>query len=439
MSIQPQQNQPLSLVKDEQLGQHDPITLSAAGAYPSQPQQPPSSHLQSSAYGSPQQQQHHHHQQQQQSYGGYQSAAASSLASFSALSSNPYSLNSQLMGLSVNSGPTLQGASVGSGILGAGNISGSTTPAMTHASAPSSPSLSHLQYNSASGTPHYAGSLYNQPPPSTQSLYYSHSSPQQHPPQQSVQQHQQTPHAPVSTSSLTASFYPGSPPQPQQQQQQTQPNSHSQYGTMPPAPIRQQQQQQYTPLVPPLSDAQYAQYRQLLGSALSSAASTPYHSNQSTPYSSMPGSPNLEYQQLADPNMIQKPKRRQYGLAETCVDSTRKVRKKGIKRGPYKRKLQATQLGSASASTTPVMSHAILTAPPTGYMSEPVSALNSPTQSHMLPFTSSAMNHLQNQFDLGGYDGGVGHGSYAFHPHRMDNAYVQPYTTSSTTSTTSYA
>ncbi|CAM0137545.1 hypothetical protein VKS41_003012 [Umbelopsis sp. WA50703] len=40
-----------------------------------------------------------------------------------------------------------------------------------------------------------------------------------------------------------------------------------------------------------------------------------------------------------------------YGLTETCVDSVRKERKKGVKRGPYKRRNQANS--SASASPTP--------------------------------------------------------------------------------------
>lgn len=124
-----------------------------------------------------------------------------------------------------------------------------------------------------------------------------------------------------------------------------------------------------------------------------------------------------------------------YGLADTCVDSTRKIRKKGVKRGPYKRRPPPTQIGSASASTTPTLSHAVLGGPtgPAGYMSEPVTALNSPTQSHMLPFTSSAMSHLSGQIDFG-YDAGQGSsnggGGYPFQSSRMENNYAPPYTTS---------
>ncbi|KAF8978116.1 hypothetical protein BGZ46_006817 [Entomortierella lignicola] len=335
-----------------------------------------------------------------------------------------------------------------SGLMSGAN-SGSTTPSMAYASAPSSPILNNLQYN-PSGNAQYGQN--------NSSLYYQHPNHQQNQ-QHSQQSNQYSYHSPqsqhqsMSSSSLTSSFYPTSPPHQHQHQHQT--GSSTPFSSVPSTPLRQQhqptqQQQQYAPLVPPLSDAQYAQYRQLLGSALSSAASTPYHSNQSTPYSSMPTSPTLEYQQLSDPNMLQKPKRRQvknacvncqkackkcdegrpctrcikYGLSDTCVDSTRKVRKKGIKRGPYKRKIPPSQLGSASASTTPIMSHAILTGPSTGYMSEPVTALNSPTQSHMLPFTSSSMNF--------GYNANSGSNSgYSFQSQAMDNNYVPPpYTTS---------
>jgi len=45
-----------------------------------------------------------------------------------------------------------------------------------------------------------------------------------------------------------------------------------------------------------------------------------------------------------------------YGLTETCVDSVRKERKKGVKRGPYKRRNQANN-SSASASPTPAHSN----------------------------------------------------------------------------------
>ncbi|RUS12897.1 hypothetical protein BC938DRAFT_478309, partial [Jimgerdemannia flammicorona] len=41
-----------------------------------------------------------------------------------------------------------------------------------------------------------------------------------------------------------------------------------------------------------------------------------------------------------------------YGLTDTCIDSTRKERKKGIKRGPYKRRQQS---GSANGNTTPTL------------------------------------------------------------------------------------
>ncbi|KAF9169683.1 hypothetical protein BGX21_010121 [Mortierella sp. AD011] len=405
----------------------------------------------------PSQQQQHQQSNHGQSYNSLQGSSTGNLSSFSAMPSNPYNLNSHLMGLSVQNGSSSSsglGASSlapghnNSGLMSGAN-SGSTTPSMAYASAPSSPILSNLQYNPP-GNPQYGQSNSN--------LYYQQQNQQhpQHSNQYSYHNQQQPQHQSqsMSSSSLTSSFYPTSPPH-QHQQQPQQNGSSTPFSSVPSTPLRQQhqppqQQQQYAPLVPPLSDAQYAQYRQLLGSALSSAASTPYHSNQSTPYSSMPTSPTLEHQQLSDPSMLQKPKRRQvknacvncqkackkcdegrpctrcikYGLTETCVDSTRKVRKKGIKRGPYKRKIPPSQLGSASASTTPVLSHAVLAGPSTGYMSEPVTALNSPTQSHMLPFTSSSMNF--------GYNANSGSNSgYSFQTQSMDNNYVPPpYTTS---------
>ncbi|KAI8595796.1 hypothetical protein EDD21DRAFT_312936 [Dissophora ornata] len=181
----------------------------------------------------------------------------------------------------------------------------------------------------------------------------------------------------------------------------------------------------------------------------------------------MPGSPTQEYHQLSGSQLSQKPKRRQvknacvncqkackkcdegrpcarcikYGLTDTCVDSTRKVRKKGIKRGPYKRRHPPTQIGSASASTTPTMRSAVPAAVP-GYMSEPVTALSSPTQSHMLPFTSTAtstgtIGHMSAPLDFG-YDTSGGPSAYSFHSQqqhqqhqqqRMESNYAPSYTT----------
>ncbi|KAF9991674.1 hypothetical protein BGZ65_000269, partial [Modicella reniformis] len=188
-----------------------------------------------------------------------------------------------------------------SGLISGVN-SGSTTPAMAYASAPSSPILSSLQQYSQTNSSFYHQSPQQQQSQPQQQNRYSYQGPHQH----SVQS--------ISTSSLTSSFNPASPPQQHQQQQQQQQHGSSNntsFNAMPPVPPVRQPQSQYPPLVPPLTPAQYAQYHQLLGSALSSAASTPYHSNQSTPYSSMPASPILDHQQLSDPNMLQKPKRRQ--------------------------------------------------------------------------------------------------------------------------------
>ncbi|KAI9280222.1 hypothetical protein BC943DRAFT_331022 [Umbelopsis sp. AD052] len=53
-----------------------------------------------------------------------------------------------------------------------------------------------------------------------------------------------------------------------------------------------------------------------------------------------------------------------YGLTETCIDSVRKERKKGVKRGPYKRRNQANS-SSASASPTPTPSNLYAQSPAT--------------------------------------------------------------------------
>lgn len=120
-----------------------------------------------------------------------------------------------------------------------------------------------------------------------------------------------------------------------------------------------------------------------------------------------------------------------YGLTDTCVDSTRKVRKKGVKRGPYKRRPPPSQLGtSSSVSTSPTMRNAVAPGLP-GYVSEPVTAINSPTQSHMLPFTSTApMGHLSAPLDFGYDNGSSGSSNYAFHSQRMESNYAPSYTPS---------
>ncbi|KAI8345797.1 hypothetical protein B0O80DRAFT_265696 [Mortierella sp. GBAus27b] len=265
-------------------------------------------------YPSPQQQQQQ--QQQPQTY-AFQGSTQGNLNSFpAAVPQNQYSLNSHLMGLSMQTAASGAGPASSSlaplpnnGLMSGVN-SGSTTPAMAYASAPSSPILSALQQQFPSGQ----NAQYNH-----SSNFYQSPSPQQ---QQQQQPHPnrysyQGPHSTqsMSTSSLTSSFYPTSPPQQHQQQHGS---TSTSFNAIPPAQVRQQQ---YPPLVPPLTPAQHAQYHLLLGSALSSAASTPYHSNQSTPYSSMPASPTLDHQQLGDPNLVQKPKRRQ--VKNACGKQTR--------------------------------------------------------------------------------------------------------------------
>ncbi|KAF9414588.1 hypothetical protein BGZ94_000344, partial [Podila epigama] len=272
------------------------------------------------------------------------------LSSFAAstLSSGPYSINSHFMGLghgpsTLNASSSSSSAS-GPGIVG-GSASGTATPVLN---GPSSPTLNgHNTYgygNNGTGT--------NSTP--NGSPYVSH---QQAPYHSQYQQHMSFQHPNGSSSNLTSGYYSNtginnsngnttgnttgngshnnnngsnsngngnsnnnnsnninnnsshsssnssnaSPPYQQHSSQQ----HHVQFSA--PGPARTQ----YSSLVPPLTDTQYAQYHQLLASPFSSTASTPYHSNHSTPYSSMPGSPTLEYQQLPGSTLAQKPKRRQ--------------------------------------------------------------------------------------------------------------------------------
>ncbi|KAG0263264.1 hypothetical protein DFQ27_001839 [Actinomortierella ambigua] len=385
------------------------------------------------------------------------------------------SLSSQMVNLQVGSMPSsAQGSPVMNSMAPVGSTS-ATPGSMTPTSSSAAAQHGSLYFNPPShpGGHYTVSSAYT----STQQQHYSnHQSPSMS--ASPLPGPKDTKPLMTGAGSANASFYyygatspqqqtQSLPPQHQQQQhqQQQQQSSHQQASAgqfqTPQQPLRPQ----YASLVPPLTDAQYAQYHQLLGSPFSSAPSTPYHSNHSTPYSSMPASPTLEYQQLAGGSatgadgsampLQQKPKRRQvknacvncqkackkcdegrpcqrcikYGLTDTCVDSTRKVRKKGVKRGPYKRRPPPVQVGSASASTTPVLTHATLPGGPggpggptgpAGYMSEPVSQLNSPTQSHMaLPFATSNIGHLPSTLDF--YNDSSNTGNYSFQPHRMDS------------------
>ncbi|KAF9397368.1 hypothetical protein BGZ94_006307, partial [Podila epigama] len=101
-----------------------------------------------------------------------------------------------------------------------------------------------------------------------------------------------------------------------------------------------------------------------------------------------------------------------YGLTDTCVDSTRKVRKKGIKRGPYKRRPPPSQLGSASVSvsTSPTMRNAVITAPGPG----------SAPMGHHLPTT------LDFAYDNGSSSASNSNG-YSFHPQRIESSYQPTY------------
>ncbi|KAG0329428.1 hypothetical protein BG000_000081 [Podila horticola] len=374
--------------------------------------------------------------------------------------SSPYNINGHLMGLNMQSH--------GSGLM-SGAASGAATPvlsnsALSNSSAPSSPTLNNnYNYNSSIGGSGGSGTGANSNS-NANSPYLQH--------QQPYHQYQHSYHH---GSNLASSGYynsnsgngnnngngssnnnsnnnsnsnnsnNNSPPY----SSQTSSQNHVQFST----PGRTQ----YSSLVPPLSETTYAQYHQLLASPFGSSASTPYHSNHSTPYSSMPASPTLEYQQLPGSSLAPKPKRRQvknacvncqkackkcdegrpctrcvkYGLTDTCVDSTRKVRKKGVKRGPYKRRPPPSQLGtSSSVSTSPTMRNAVAPGLP-GYVSEPVTAINSPTQSHMLPFTSTApMGHLSAPLDFGYDNGSSGSSNYAFHSQRMESNYAPSYTPS---------
>ncbi|KAG0216067.1 hypothetical protein BGX28_005962 [Mortierella sp. GBA30] len=469
-------SQPLSPVKQEPHIKQEHLSQLPPASQPYHPQ-PSFYQHQASAYSSS----HQYGQQQQQqhqsaSYANLQhpvsTSSSASMGSFSGLPpTGNYNLSRHLLAMNMQHGqPVSSSNGIANGSNGASG-SGAVTPVMANAhananglsSAPSSPTLNNLQYHPSGGNSHFNSNVNSTSNSGSNTPYM------QHPSYAPSYQGQQS-HAYQHPSNYNSSPPYGSHPQQPGQQQPQQPhhsngNGGSQLSSTAPSPMRQHQPQ-YAPLVPPLSDSQYAQYHQLLGSsAFSSAQSTPYHSNHSTPYSSMPGSPTLEYQQMNngvnnnESALTQKPKRRQvknacvncqkackkcdegrpctrcikYGLTDTCVDSTRKVRKKGVKRGPYKRRIPAPHMASASAATstvsTPTMRNAV---PPSvsGYMSEPVTALSSPTQSHMLPFTSSAtssaatMGHMSAPLDFGYDTTSGGQGGY---PYRMESSYGASY------------
>ncbi|TFK48937.1 hypothetical protein OE88DRAFT_444506 [Heliocybe sulcata] len=76
-----------------------------------------------------------------------------------------------------------------------------------------------------------------------------------------------------------------------------------------------------------------------------------------------------------------------YGIADTCVDGTRKERKKGVKRGPYKRKRKPEESGMDPGSAPPPISgypppgegyYPVYYAPPPGYAPAPDGPEGSP-------------------------------------------------------------
>ncbi|KAF9082909.1 hypothetical protein BGX23_011965 [Mortierella sp. AD031] len=425
------------------------------------------------AYGQQPQQAHHHQQHQQPTSSsssssssaapqGLSDPSSASFASMSATSGN-YNLSRHILGMSMQQQQQHNpAASSGSGSLGNNNNSNSSssnTTAISRAPLPRPPSTTctHHHFNSGNSgayaqsassysqlsyqaDPQHSGSYYSSLPPFSSHPQHQQESMSTSQGQQQSSHHPQHHHSNSggsSGSSNNGGIGSGN-------------NPHVNFNSTAPSPMRQHQQQPYSSLVPPLSDTHYAQYHQLLGpSAFSSAQSSPYHSNHSTPYSSMPGSPTQEYQQLSGSPLGQKPKRRQvknacvncqkackkcdegrpcsrcikYGLTDTCVDSTRKVRKKGIKRGPYKRRPPPSQLGSASVSTSPTLRHSAVPTGLAGYMSEPVTALNSPTQSHLLPLATSTHNQ---PLDFG-YDTSGGQGGYPFQSHRIESTYAPSY------------
>ncbi|KAF9896904.1 hypothetical protein BX616_006529 [Lobosporangium transversale] len=336
---------PMSSIKPEPQVKQESISQLSSISHSSSYQSPSFYHSSSHhQYGQqPQQQQHSYSSLSQHQYPiSSSSSSAGSVASFSNMSpTSNYGLPRHITNLNMSySGSAVSPASNSFGGIHTGASSapgsGAATPAMSNAhlttngltSTPSSPNLSNLQYhpsntnNSGGNSNPYMHSTYPQSPYQT--------------PQQQQQPHSyqhQSSHAnDLNSSGYYGSSSPtyGSHPQQQQSGQGQQPHhnsgssgssngsnstsgSHIQFNpSTAPSPMRQHQQQQYTPLVPPLSETQYAQYHQLLGSsAFSSAQSTPYHSNHSTPYSSMPGSPTRDYQPLNDTQVVPKPKRRQ--------------------------------------------------------------------------------------------------------------------------------
>ncbi|KAI7817754.1 hypothetical protein BC939DRAFT_315698 [Gamsiella multidivaricata] len=298
---------------------------------------PPFCQQQQQQQGSSYSSNHQYGQQSHQSYSSPSSSSSSNgpMASFSNLaSSGNYNLSRHIMAMNMHQNPAVSSASTAV-------PSGTTTPVVpnTHlntsafSSAPSSPTLNNMQYHPNGGNSHLNSNVNSNVNSNSNSgsnsPYVQHQSYAYQSQQQQQQQHSYSHQTSHSSDLNSNNYYNSSPPyasqqqqQQQQQPQQSQPHhgganvggnaAHVQFSSTAPSPMRQHQQSQYAALVPPLSDSQYAQYRQLLGSsAFSSTQSTPYHSNHSTPYSSMPGSPTHEYQQLNEAQLSQKPKRRQ--------------------------------------------------------------------------------------------------------------------------------
>ncbi|CEP14961.1 hypothetical protein [Parasitella parasitica] len=199
-------------------------------------------------------------------------------------------------------------------------------------------------------------------------------------------------------------YFPGFDNQQQQQQQQNQGQAQSQQ------PQNNQTQPPPQQLQPPMSltGANLAIYSPASMPSLSVLAATQVNvDNQQQPQGSdigAHGKPKRKQVKNACVNCqkackkcdVGRPCQRciKYGLTETCVNSVRKERKKGIKRGPYKKRNKnvggesVASSGTSTPMTTPVVNTSLYSAP------APINGTSTPTTSTASTTTSTTSSTM---------------------------------------------
>ncbi|KAI8645842.1 hypothetical protein BD408DRAFT_411155 [Parasitella parasitica] len=222
-------------------------------------------------------------------------------------------------------------------------------------------------------------------------------------------------------------YFPGFDNQ-QQQQQQNQGQSQSQSQSPGQQTQNNQTQQQHQQLQSPmsLSGANLAIYSPASMPSLSVLAATQVNmDNQQQPLGSdigAHGKPKRKQVKNACVNCqkackkcdVGRPCQRciKYGLTETCVNSVRKERKKGIKRGPYKKRNKnvggesVTSSGASTPMQAPVVNNSLYSAPAQindGSTPTTTSTTTTPTTSNTMPLHYQPFQTTQ-AYDPYGYN-----------------------------------